>query len=239
MTPSPPAPSIVRLARDLTDRDVGDPFADEMTRWLSTSPRFRSFATTYRSKIHKKIHDASGAEGLRDVRSELLAAFRLLIDRRFLVTYEAYGAGRTGPDLTVTYRTTTTFNVEVTRLQKPPEPVAVASTLLVKLRQLPPSVSNVVLVASERPASDIDVAGSVRALRSRADARDDASFRRAGLESSRGFYDRFLRLSAVISWCDDAAGDERAVLWTNPSARIPLQARAAQACLACFRAQPA
>jgi hypothetical protein len=232
---SAPSPSIARLVRDLMDRAAGDPLVDELTQWLSTSPPFQAFATAYRPKIRKKVHSAAGHEALRDVRAELLAAHRLLVDKRFTVAYEAYGSGRIGPDLTVTYRTTTTFNVEVTRLRKLPDPAALGATLLVKLRQLPPSVPNVVLVASERPGSDIDIAGSVRALRTRADAKDDAFFDRAGLESGRGFYERFLRLSAIIAWCDEAEGDERATLWVNPSARIPLQARAGQASLACFR----
>lgn len=224
-----PAPSIVRLARELTGRDAGDPFTEELTDWLSSSARFESFATTYRQKVRKKVRNAADAEALRDVRAELLTAHRLLVDKRFTVAYESYGSGRTGPDLTVAFRSTTTFNVEVTRLRKPPGTTAVGATLLVKLRQLPPSVPNVVLVASDRPASDIDVAGSVRALRDRADAKDDDFFARRGLESARGFYERFLRLSAVVNWCDEAVGVERAMLWTNPSARIPLPERAARA----------
>ena len=236
MSPTPaPTPSTTRLAHELTGGQAGDAFADELTDWLSSSPRFQAFATTYRAKIRKKVHSAADAEGLRDVRAELLAAYRLLEDRRFTVTYEAYGSGKVGPDLSVAYRSTTTFNVEVTRLRKAPDPAAVGATLLVKLRQLPPSVPNVVLVMSDRPASAVDVAGSVRALRDRADAKDDAFFERRGLESSRGFYDRFLRLSAVISWRDEAHGDDRAALWINPSARISLPERASRACLACFR----
>jgi len=236
MTPtSAPAPSITLLARELAGRDAGDPFADDLTRWLAASPRFRAFATEYRQKVHKKVRTATDGEALRDVRTELLAAYRLLADKRFTVVYEAYGSGRTGPDLTVAYRTSTTFNLEVTRLRKAPELAALGATLLAKLRQLPPSVPNVVLIASEQPASAVDVAGSIRALRARADAKDDAFFARHRLVSGRGFYERFLRLGAVITWCDAAAGDERASLWANPSARIPLLERAGRACVACLR----
>ncbi len=170
-----PAPSIVRLSGELTGRDVGDPFTDELTAWLSSTPRFRAFATTYNQKIRKKVHHAVDAEALRDVRAELLTARRLLADKRFAVAYEAYGSGRSGPDLTVTYRTTTAFNVEVTRLRKPPDPAPLGSTILVKLRQLPPSVPNVILVASDTPASVEDVAGAVGALRARADPRETRS----------------------------------------------------------------
>jgi len=229
-----PAPSVVRLAGELTDRDAADPFVDELNRWLTSSPRFQQFATTYRSKIRKKVRTASDAETLRDVRAELLAARLLLADKRFTVAYEAYGAGRGGPDLTVAYRMSSPFNLEVTRLRKPPDPDAVGATLLVKLRQLPPSVPNVVVLAIDRLVSEVDLAGSVRALRARADAKDDAFFERRGLEDSRGFYERFLRLGAVIGWCDVAAGDERAAMWANPSARIALPESASRACLGCF-----
>lgn len=226
-----PAPSIVRLSGELTGRDVGDPFTDELTAWLSSTPRFRAFATTYNQKIRKKVHNAVDAEALRDVRAELLTARRLLADKRFAVAYEAYGSGRSGPDLTVTFRTTTAFNVEVTRLRKPPDPAPLGSTILVKLRQLPPSVPNVILVASDPPASVEDVAGAVGALRARADAREDAFFERRGLESGRGFYERFLRLSAVLTSCDHGSDGDRAELWVNRSARIALPQRAGRACL--------
>ena len=235
MSASAYAPSIVRLARELTDRDAGDPFVDDLTRWLASSPRFQAFAASYRQKIHKKVRTAADAEALRDVRAELLTAHRLLVDKRFTVAYEAYGSGKTGPDLTVAYRTSSTFNLEVTRLRKPPDPAAIGATLMAKLRQLPPSAPNAVLIASERPASSVDVAGSVRVLRASADAKDDAFFDRRGLESGRGFYERFLRLSAVITWCDEANDHERAELWANPSARMLFPERAGRACLACFR----
>jgi len=231
-----PSPTVARLARSLTDRDPGDPFGDELVGWLATSARFRAFATTYRDKIHKKVRTASGAEALRDVRAELLAARRLLADDRLAVAYEAYGSGRGGPDLTVTYRAVRAVNLEVTRLRKPPEPEALGATIVAKLRQLPPSVPNVLVIASDRPAPDVDVPAAVRALRARADDRDDAFFERRGLESGRGFYERFLRLSAVVAWCDEAEEDERAALWANPSARISLPEPAGRACLGCFQA---
>jgi hypothetical protein len=232
---SAPAPSVVLLARELADGDVDDAFVRDLTGWLAASPRFRAFASDYRPKIRKKVRSATDIETLRDVRAELLAAHRLLADRRFTVVYEAYGSGRSGPDLTVTDRTTAVFNVEVTRLRKAADPEGLAATLVAKLRQLPPSIPNVVLIASERPASAVDIAGAIRALRVRADARDDAFFDRRGLGSARGFYERFLRLGAVLSWCDDAPGDDRAGLWNNPSARISLPERAGRACLACLR----
>ena len=84
-------------------------------------------------------------------------------------------------------------------------------------------------------AEAIDVDAIVRTLRARADAKDDDFFAKRGLDGSRGFYDRFLRLSAVLVWCEPAAGDARASLWINRSARIALPERAIRACVECLR----
>lgn len=236
MTRQPPGGADDRLALELLDRGPGDPLADELRAWLAGSPRFRAFATANRDKIRKKLRTAGDAESLRDVRAELLAAELLLADRRIELSFEAYGSGRRGPDFTVTFRSTRTFNLEVTRLRREPSAAALATSILAKLRQLPPSVPNALLIAIDAPAAEGQVvSAATRSLRSRADAKDEAIFDRAGLEGSRGFYDRYLRLGAVIAWCEGAQGDGRAALWTNTSARIALPERAALACLACLR----
>lgn len=152
MAPSPvPAPSIERLANDLSTREAPDPFVEELAVWLATSARFRSYATTYRDKIRKKLRSATDPEALRDVRAELAAAHLLLTDRRMELAYEAYGSGVAGPDLTVTFRGSRTCNVEVTRLRRTPDATGVAGSLLAKLRQLPPSLPNVLLLAPTPP----------------------------------------------------------------------------------------
>src|SRR6266508_1797687 len=101
-------PTVQRLAHDLTDRGPGVPkaeeLAEELTRWLAGSARFRAFAEAHRDKIRKKLRTAAGAEALRDVRTELQAARLLLSDRRLDLAYEAYGSGKAGPDFTVTLR---------------------------------------------------------------------------------------------------------------------------------------
>ena len=129
------------------------------------------------------------------------------------------------------------------RLRRPPgEPGAPSAApyggpLLAKLRQLPPSVPNAVLVAMEgESAGAFDVAAATRALRARADGKDEAFFTSRGFDGTRGFYERFLRLGAVVVWCEAAAGDARTAVWTNRSARIPLPERAARAIVLCLRA---
>ncbi|MDP9484068.1 MAG: hypothetical protein M3P84_12705, partial [Chloroflexota bacterium] len=125
MTPAPvPSPLIERLARDLLDRGPGDRMADELREWLAASARFRAFAEAHRDKIRKKLRTAAGTDALRDVRAELRVAWLLLSDPRIELAFEAYGSGRGGPDFTVTYRGTGSFNLEVTRLRRVPDATA-------------------------------------------------------------------------------------------------------------------
>lgn len=209
---------------------------DELLGWLAGSARFRVFAEAHRDKIWKKLRRAADANALRDVRSELGAARLLLADRRIEIAFEAYGSGKVGPDFTVTFRGGQRFNLEVTRLRRVPDATGFGWPLLTKLRQLPPSSPNALLVAIDGAAADaLDVAGAARALRSRADAKDESFFANRGFEGTRGFYERFLRLSVVLVWCEGASGDARAAIWTNRSARIPMPERAARACVQCLR----
>lgn len=233
---SAPGVSVERLARALTDRGPEDPVTLEIVAWLAGSSRFRAFAETYRPKIHKKLRNAADPDAVRDVRAELQAARLLLADRRFEVAFETYGSGKIGPDLTVTFRRTRAFDVEVTRLRRVPDVPGTGAAVMAKLRQLTPATPNVLLLAiAGETAEAVDVATATRALRARADAKDDAFFTARGFDDSRSFYDRYLRLGAVIVWCDGAAGDARASLWTNRSARIALPDQAARACVTCLR----
>jgi hypothetical protein len=225
-----------RLAHDLVDGRT-DPFAAELERWLRLSRRFRAFADAHRQKIRKKLRTAQDPEAQSDVRAELLAAYLLLADRRIELAFEASGSTTGGPDFTVTYRATATFNIEVTRFRGGSASRTQGAPILAKLRQLPPSIANVLLIAMEHdPADPYDVAAVVRALRARSEARDEALFAAHGLAGSRAVQDRLRRLSAVILWSEGAAVAERAILWSNPSARIALSEQAARACVASLRA---
>jgi hypothetical protein len=229
--------AVERLVFELFDRSVGDPFAIEVVGWLAGSDRFRKFAEANRDKIRKKLRGAAEAEARLDVRAELRVAHLLLAEKRIDLTFEAYGSGKVGPDFTVSFRGERAVNLEVTRMRRTPDATGLGETLLAKLRQLPPSVPNAVLVAiAGGDAEAIDVGGMNRAIRARADAKDEAYFIRRGFESSRAFYERFLRLGAIIVWSETANGDQRAALWASGSARIPIPVRAARACVACLRA---
>jgi hypothetical protein len=221
-----PGAVVEQLAGYLLDRGGQEAVTEELTAWLVGSARFRSFAEAHRDKIRKKLRTAADAEALRDVRTELQVARLLLGDTSIDLAFEAYGSGKVGPDLTVSYRGRRSFNLEVTRLRRVPDATDFGPPLLAKLRQLPPSVPNAVLVAIGGTAADaLDVAAATRALRSRADAKEDTIFTRRGLAGSRGFYERYLRLGGVLVWCEGSVGDARAALWINRSARIPLPER--------------
>jgi hypothetical protein len=231
-----PTTTADQLAGYLLDRGHSDPIADELTGWLVGSARFRAFTEAHRAKIRKKLRTAADAESLRDVRAELQAAHLLLTDPRIELAFEAYGSGKSGPDLTVTYRLTRSFNLEVTRLRGDPDGIDFGLPLLAKLRQLPPSMPNVILVAIGGSAAEaLAVDAATRAVRSRADAKDETFFTRRGFDGTRGFYDRYLRLGGVLAWCEGADGDARAALWINRSARIPLPERDIRAVLRCLR----
>ena len=96
---------------------------------------------------------------------------------------------------------------------------------------------NALLIAIEgQSAEALDVATATRALRARADRKDEAFFMGRGFAGARGFYERYLRLGAVLVWCERASGDARSALWINRSARIALPERAARACVQRLRA---
>lgn len=231
-----PATAVERLARYLHEEADTDGLADELAGWLAASAPFRRFAEAHRDKIRKKLRRAGDVEARRDVRTELRTARLLLADRRIQLAFEAYGSTMGGPDFTVSFRGQPSFNLEVTRLRGSPEAATYGGPLLAKLRQLPPSVPNTVLIAIEgRGAAALDVAAATRALRTRADAKDDGFFAGRGFGGSRGFYQCYLRLGAVLVACEDAAGEAGASLWTNASARIAAPERALRACLACLR----
>ena len=232
-----PGTAVERLAHFLFDGADNDTMAEEVAGWLAGSGRFLQFAEAHREKIRKKLRGAADEESRRDVRAELRAAHLLIADRRIELAFEAYGSGKTGPDFTVSFRRGRRFNLEVTRLRRPPDSAGQGAQLLAKLRQLPPSVPNAVLVAIEGDSAEaFDAAAATRTLRARADRKDETFFTKRGFEGTRGLYERYLRLGAVLVWSEGAAGDARAALWFNRSARIALPEQAARACLLCLRA---
>ena len=201
------------------------PLAVQFSHWVQASPRFRVFAETYRDKIRKKVRGITEAEGYSDLQAELATAFFLVQERRFQVEYEKYGVGKQrGPDFSITYKTHTRFDVEVTRLRGgqagvAPEPGKLANTLCVKLAQLPPGMINVLVLAAEDTLYTEDyLVGGLRLLQERAERKDDDFFTRRGFLGARDFLRHYSRLSAVRLTTPDAP----TVLRLQPQARHPL-----------------
>jgi hypothetical protein len=218
-------PTVERLLGHLFGDGAADPLAEEIGEWMSASTRFRAFLEDHRDKARKKLRGATDPDARRDVLAELRVASRLVADRRIGLAWEAYGSTEGGPDFTVSYRSRRSFNLEVTRLRRADAAMAHGGPMLAKLRQLPPSVPNgLLIVVDDGPR--LDPLMLARSLRARADAKDEAFFIQRGFKGSREFYDRFLRLGAVIVWSDT---EEAAVVWVNRSARIPVPSAALQA----------
>jgi hypothetical protein len=215
-----------RLVAELADAAPApgllDGLVDELLARAAGSTRFRAFLEGNRSKVRRKVREARDPDAVLDLRAELLVAARLLDDRRLELAFEATGTGRAGPDFGVTFRGVTRLSVEVTRRRGAGDAGAVVDAVLAKLRQLPPSMPNVVVVAVDRGIAAEDLAAAIRALRARVDARDPLTLTRANAERTRDFYDRFLRLAAVVAWSEAAPPTARAIAWVNPSARIAL-----------------
>jgi hypothetical protein len=236
----PATPTIARLVAYLVDAPAPDQPLAELAAWIAASPRFRSFVEANRDKIRKKVRGAASPEARLDIRAELCVAALLLADRRFDLAFEAYGAGRRGPDFTTTFRAGRAFNIEVTRRRPGSGDGALEHSILAKLRQLPPSASNVVVVAVDGLSGAPDPGPVLHEHRGRADRRDDAFFVARGLDGVATFHAGLLRLAAVVAWAADAEASRRVAAWANAGARIPLPEptlRALVAALAAGREQ--
>jgi hypothetical protein len=249
-----PTPAVERLAAQLLGPSVDPALHGELLAWLGGSRRYRAWVEANVGKVRKKLRGAADAEARRDVRAELRVAALLLADRRLAVGFEAYGSGRGGPDFTVRLPGDRSVNLEVTRVRREPSAIVVERLVLAKLRQLPPSAPNVI-VALVEPAREGDAAGgapppevgaapsigaggvashgpdpaeiaaAVRALRGRADRREEAFFLGHALDGTRDFWERFLRLGAIVLLAERASADSTIAGWRNASARVAVPVR--------------
>ncbi|HEX6800729.1 MAG TPA: hypothetical protein VF116_23655 [Ktedonobacterales bacterium] len=218
-----------QVAALLADLDAAEDqtLREACARWAAVSPRFRSFLAEHATKIARKLRTAEGIEGRRDVLLELYAAHRLLLERSITLEYERYAADKTrGPDFTATFKTHTPFNVEVRRLRGATggDFGRWASVIGDKLRQMPPSIANVLLVGCDANlALALDVAEAMARLRALAERRDDEFFARRGFAAAKDYLRQLQRLSAIVliaGWEGALAGT--ASLWPNAQARHPL-----------------
>lgn len=191
-----------------------------VSAWVIGDRRYRAFAERYHGKIRRKLRSAPDAAALADLQFELEIGRCLVQEARFEVEYEAYEARQGGPDYSVAFRVNTRFNVEVRRIrarETGDERVRkLVETLTDKAKQMPPSVSNV-LVMSDGSAPGDDLAAAGTLLRGLAERKVEAYFEARGYNSAADFLKQYRQMSAVAF----LAG-EQSLLWHNPLAKYPL-----------------
>ncbi len=117
-------------------------------------------------------------------------AYLILADRRFQISFEAYGARQVGPDFSVTFRANQRFNLEITRIRVASDPGVgrLADIIAGKLRQLPGEVPNaLVIVTRGWSANEASLEAATRLLKLHSDQKDEEFFARRGLKSAREF----------------------------------------------------
>ena len=198
----------------------------EFELWIRGSRRFRAFATTYSSKIRAKLKSARDAGSPEDLRAELQTAAVLLREERFSLEYEKYAASKQrGPDFTVLFKGHTPFNVEVRRIRSVELDDAdsqaragkLMGVLCDKVRQMPPSIVNLLWLTSERQMTIADLNLAVTTLRGLAEQKEEAYFTRRGFLSAADFVKRYRRLSGIVM-----RQPGKDAIWLNSIARHPV-----------------
>ncbi len=201
-----------------------------MARWLASSRRFTAFVTAFQDKIRKKLRTTQDREGLLDLWLELETAYLLLQEKSLSLVYEPEHAGHVrSPDFGVTFTTSLTFLVEVTRVradQSSTPGQRLADTVCAKLGQLLPQRSNVLLVAVEGPRlTDSDLRATMLRLQRRAEQDDSMFLHRRGFRDRADFFRCYRRLSEILARETPLQAGEPAALWANPRTTHPLPAR--------------
>ncbi len=228
------------------------PLAESMASWLAASRRFTTFVNSNHTKIHKKLRTAQDPESLGDLRLELETAFLLLRERSLGLAYELRPRklGRS-PDFEVSFTTSFTFMVEVTRLRSsdkktlpnslyyidamkslnisPSTPLSVdrfSDALCSKLGQLLPQIGNLLLIGMESPLmTHPDLNAVMLRIQQRAEVNDPAIMHRYGFCDRADFFRHYQRLSAIILRAIPLQTGEPVVFWINPRASHPLPTR--------------
>ena len=215
---------------------------ESMGTWLKSSRRFTAFVTAFRDKIRKKLRITQDEETLYDLRLELETAYLLLQERSLSVVYEPEQSKQIrNPDFAVTYTTSLTFMLEVTRLRAisksiPPdngpllEGERLADAICSKLGQLFAQRSNVLLVGSDALSlTQNDLQTVMLRVQQRAERNDPVFWLRYGFQDRADFFRHYQRLSELIVRRSPLQMGEPGVVWINPQARHPLSGKARSA----------
>jgi hypothetical protein len=207
--------------------------ATPMATWLDSSRRFTAFVIANQTKIRKKLRTVQEPESLRDLQLELETAYLLLREQSLSVAYEPQHPreGRS-PDFAVTFTTSLTFMVEVTRLRVV-DPRTLTETSLPgdrfsdmlcgKLGQLLPQRSNLLLVGVEvLNLTQGDIHAAMLRLKQRAESNDATIVQRYGFRERSDFFQHYQRLSGLLVRKISLRAGDPVILWDNPQAKVPL-----------------
>lgn len=220
---------------------------EPMAGWLASSRRFAAFATTFRDKIRKKLCTTRDQNSLLDLRLELETAYLLLQERALSLAYEPeQSKGTRSPDFAVSFTTSLTFMVEVTRVQfdknsagetgdSQPAPLPgmmpayaasgarLADAVIGKLGQLLPQHGNVLVVAIEAPhLMPGDIRNAMFSMPQRAERNDSTFLQGHGFLDRADFFRQYQRLSEVLVRVPHWEPAKSMVAWINPQAKHPL-----------------
>ncbi|MCW3096883.1 MAG: hypothetical protein JWL77_2501 [Chthonomonadaceae bacterium] len=201
-----------------------------LTRWILQSRRFQLFLVEYRTKVRKKLRSARSSESLQSLLLELDIARHLVEDPRCRVEYEKYGqSSKRSPDLTVTFRTRTCFNLEATRVQMAYGDVEGRVEKLIrivceKLGQSVPQMLNCLVIATEGGClTEDEVIAAMKLLKRRVDQRDGNLLAHVEFNDPSDFYKQFQWLNGIVLCSPTTQGHRpKTVVWTNSQSRYPL-----------------
>jgi hypothetical protein len=213
--------------------DTNDMLYEQMAVWLASSRRFAAFVRDNQNKIRKKLRVTSDPDRLLDLKLELETAFLLLQERTLSVAYEPQQHGHArSPDFTVTFTTSLSFMVEVTRHKINPSADSSSVTerlsemLVGKLGQLVPRHSNVLIVGLEAFAlTTCELSSTMRSMQQHAERNDARILQRHHFGSRGEFFTCYQRLSEVLVRKTAEQPGETLVTWVNPQARHALPNR--------------
>lgn len=212
--------------------------SEEMRLWLSSSRRFVAFVDASRDKIRKKLRVTKDPETVYDLRLELETAYLLLQERTLSLEYELpLGKQVRSPDFAVSFTTSLTFMVEVTRMRatQPLAPAGnqtlasatpgerLADTICSKLGQLLPQYSNVLIVGVDAlHLTQSDLQASMLRIQQRAERNDATLWQRYHFRDRADFFRHYQRLTEVLLRDAQGQANESVVTWINPQAKHPL-----------------
>jgi hypothetical protein len=217
------------------------PLAQPASFWLASSRRFANFVNTFRDKIRKKLRTIHDPQGILDLQLELETAYLLLQERSLSLLYEPQRSEKLRhPDFAVTYTTSLTFMVEVTRMQTaqkntihtdPPPAISTVEerlldTICSKLGQLFTQRSNVLILGVETlTLTKNELHLAMLRIQKRAEGNDLNFLRRYQLRDRADFFQHYQRLSEVLIRESNLQGFRSITTWVNPQAKYPLPSR--------------